>query len=1639
MCKNAAFLLLLLSFLVTGNLAAQQGAGGFDYGNAWYDAANPHVKLRLWEDGIYRVTAADLAANGFSTNGVDPDNLHLYYRGREQYIYVRQSGGNLDFIEFYGRRNDGRVDSLMYRNPYTALHNPDEQPNIHTSLFSDTSAYFLTYDASPGLRYQDFNQTNYSAYSPTQQFRYEAFHEFHPNLQNADASWNNAGGASYDPFHLLNSYWITGEGYVGRGFAWNVRMALNVPTPHSVNLGNPSQVTFRVYGKTSFRHILTFDIDNNVQFTDTTPSIYTKTRSLLYNGTIGSTTTLGFLARGDQNDIDNNNYLWSSIRYDRLLDMDGGQKIKMVEWSNGNTAYLRFRNADIASEGVVFDLREHVRCAATGSGDTLHALIPGSPNTRDLYVSSDNGIQTPLIQGPRLSNQTDPASGAQFVIITHRSLAASANAYANYRDTNTVNQLSAKVVYTDEIYDEFGYGSITPWAIKRFCKYAIDNWTTTPEFFFLWGKGQYQTRFNPKNLVPTPGYPACDYDYVSDFDPLAVNLVPEVPIGRVNVENDAEGLRYLDKVNEFEHTPWEPWMKEVVFLGGGDDTTEQGPILNFLRGEYMPEVEGQPVGGHGNYYQKFNTGEITNSNQTSSERISEGVSVIHFFGHSNSNIYDVDIQEPVLYQNYGKYPLMIAFGCYGGNFVSDGKSFGERFVLEPGRGSIGYLANSTAGFLTPLGNYGKALYPVMFDSHYGEAIGTCIKEAHAAYWSPNSDQTVINHAKQMNLQGDPSVPIYSATKPDLSVSQNDVYFDPPNFSAADSSFTMNVIARNLGRATQDSFYFSVRQRVPQTGNWIEYASIKHPPISNSDTISLTIYNTLGAEMAGLNTFDIFADSTDLLDEYRENNNRITFDQLIPGNVPAILFPYDYAVIRNNRVTLAASAYVMDNIQGIPYVFEIDTVTTFNSPRFAGSGTVVGSSALAEWEVPFDLQDSTVYYWRVRLRDIMPPVWATASFKYIANRQGWAQSRPPQFFRDPSTQIQMDEVNREWSFEKWAVELHAFVNEGDHGGYRLANGAFASIVPGNNNYNGVLHTGIRKRDLAPTVQNTNLGDWLYSLMPDTEGDVVQSILGLAEGDYYFMVSERNPRVAQWSGGLFNALAILGADTSKLRNIPSDHSFIFFGQKGNPSQAITITDPNIFDQATNTPKYDLRKSLETNFYEGEITSTAVGPATEWFDMWWDWSSVDAFPQEDVRVEVFAVRPDNTDSLVYSGLARGNYPLAGVDATRFPYLRLEAETVDSVARTAPQLDHWHVIYAPAPEALIDPSVNWAFDRDSVIQGEPVTVSFSVRNISEWDMDSLLVRFIVQDPSRALVYDATERYMPLNALTTQVLSHTFSTSGAGMNGNLALTVEINPYSDQPEQYHFNNLYTHTFFVRDDRIHPILDVTVDGKHLMDGDIVSPDPEIIIEVNDDNPFLAVNDTAFEVHFGPKTPISANLPRIFIDGNTQMEVVPAELPDNKAQLIFKPGSLPDGDYTLRVQGFDYAGNASGNTEYEIDFEVINASTLTNVLNYPNPFSTSTRFVYTLTGSELPERFELHIYTISGRLVKVIDLVELDEVRIGQHITDFAWDGRDEFGDLLANGVYVYKVISKLNGEEIEYRDEGVSSMFKKGFGKMYIMR
>jgi hypothetical protein len=195
-------------------------------------------------------------------------------------------------------------------------------------------------------------------------------------------------------------------------------------------------------------------------------------------------------------------------------------------------------------------------------------------------------------------------------------------------------------------------------------------------------------------------------------------------------------------------------------------------------------------------------------------------------------------------------------------------------------------------------------------------------------------------------------------------------------------------------------------------------------------------------------------------------------------------------------------------------------------------------------------------------------------------------------------------------------------------------------------------------------------------------------------------------------------------------------------------------------------------------------------------------------------------------------------------------------------------------------------------------------------------------------------------------------------------------------------------------------------------------------------------------------VSDGTVRTYHFDNDTLRFIPAtSAQDNTATIEFNPQFItqvnPEGDdYELIVVARDESGNQSGTIAYRVGFRVITKAMISNLLNYPNPFSTSTAFVFTLTGSEIPQNLRIQVLTVTGKIVREITTNELGPLHIGRNITEFKWDGRDQYGDKLANGVYLYRVITSLNGKSLEkYKASGdnTDKFFNNGYGKMYLMR
>lgn len=139
---------------------------------------------------------------------------------------------------------------------------------------------------------------------------------------------------------------------------------------------------------------------------------------------------------------------------------------------------------------------------------------------------------------------------------------------------------------------------------------------------------------------------------------------------------------------------------------------------------------------------------------------------------------------------------------------------------------------------------------------------------------------------------------------------------------------------------------------------------------------------------------------------------------------------------------------------------------------------------------------------------------------------------------------------------------------------------------------------------------------------------------------------------------------------------------------------------------------------------------------------------------------------------------------------------------------------------------------------------------------------------------------------------------------------------------------------------------------------------------------------------------------------------------RGEVRFQLPALEPGNHNIKIKAWDVLNNSN---EVSLDFTVANDDELqiSHVLNYPNPFTTRTQFWFehNKPGQELQVR--LQIFTLTGKVIKTLKKTIITD---GNRSSDLEWDGRDEFGDKIARGVYLYRLTvsapGKLKKEKIE---------------------
>ena len=408
----------------------------------------------------------------------------------------------------------------------------------------------------------------------------------------------------------------------------------------------------------------------------------------------------------------------------------------------------------------------------------------------------------------------------------------------------------------------------------------------------------------------------------------------------------------------------------------------------------------------------------------------------------------------------------------------------------------------------------------------------------------------------------------------------------------------------------------------------------------------------------------------------------------------------------------------------------------------------------------------------------------------------------------------------------------------------------------------------------------------------------------------------------------------------------------------------------------------------------------------------------------------------------MSNQDFDISAINAKQYPNLQLKLISKDTIHLTPYQLKNWRLTYLPVPEGAVAPNLFFQCP-DTLAAGQPLQFGVAFKNVSITAFDSMIISMTITDRNNVAHLIQLPKGRPIVSGDTLMVTYLIDTKiYPGLN---TIYLNVNPNNAQPEQYHFNNFLYKNVYVKVDNTKPLLDVTFDGVHILNQDIVSAKPHITIRLTDESKVLLLSDTS-EVKVGVRFPDGSL--HYYTYQSDSLRFTPATNPNNNTATVdFYPSFLnqinPQGDvYTLVVTGKDASGNTAGTAGYQIDFTVINKAMISNMLNYPNPFTTSTAFVFTITGSQVPQNIKIQILTITGKVVKEITEDELGPLHVGTNITQYKWNGTDMYGQRLANGVYLYHVVTNLNGQSLQtYTGTGdnTSQYFVKGYGKMYLMR
>ncbi len=212
-----------------------------------------------------------------------------------------------------------------------------------------------------------------------------------------------------------------------------------------------------------------------------------------------------------------------------------------------------------------------------------------------------------------------------------------------------------------------------------------------------------------------------------------------------------------------------------------------------------------------------------------------------------------------------------------------------------------------------------------------------------------------------------------------------------------------------------------------------------------------------------------------------------------------------------------------------------------------------------------------------------------------------------------------------------------------------------------------------------------------------------------------------------------------------------------------------------------------------------------------------------------------------------------------------------------------------------------------------------------------------------------------------------------------------------------------------EDNIGPTINLFMNDESFVSGGITNNSPILLAKLQDENGINTASGIGHDII-------------AILDGDESNPIVlnefyQAEVDDFTRGLAnYNLRDLEKGLHTLTLKAWDVYNNSStadiqfivtGNDELEIN----------RVLNYPNPFVNYTEFWFNHNRPFEPLEVQVQVFTVTGKVVWTKNQTITTDGFLSR---DIVWDGRDDFGDRIGKGVYVYKITVKspLTNKQVE---------------------